>query len=263
MKKIAILAGKTELPLIIANKLAKQKIAIQIYGIQDSFNPEQSTFPTIMLKSSELLRLPNMMKNDNTSDLLCLGAFPKPKLADLPLQPFIIKLLTSTGGDNNLLAKAASFLKQRGIKIHALGDLCPELLITESQLTTHQANEQDQLNFKKAQTVFKIYGSLDVGQSIIIQNNEVLGLEAVEGTDELITRCANYKQGEDLGILFKATKHKQDLRFDVPVIGLSTLKLLKEHHYAGIFLEKNRCLLLEKEEAITYANDNHLFIQTF
>ena len=263
MNKIAILAGKTDLPLIIANQLTQQNKSIHFYGIEDSFDPNQSGLPTVMLKNSELLRLPTLMKNDGISDLLCLGAFPKPKLDDLPIQPFIKKLLSSTGGDNNLLGKAASFLKQRGINIHALGELCPELLITEPQLTCHQADDQALLNFKKAQTVFKTYGSLDVGQSVIIQNNEVLGLEAIEGTDELITRCAQYKQGVDLGILYKATKHQQDLRFDVPVIGLSTLKLIKQHNYAGVYLEKNHCLLLEKEASIQYANDNQLFIQTF
>ena len=95
---------------------------------------------------------------------------------------------------------------------------------------------------------------------IIIQNNIVLGIEAAEGTDELIRRCYNYKKKGDKGILIKLSKYKQDTRFDMPVIGLKTVQLINDFDYEGIFLEKNKCIILDKDQVINFCNKNSLFI---
>ena len=81
-------------------------------------------------------------------------------------------------------------------------------------------------NLKKGLEIFRTLGKIDLSQSIIIQNNIVLGIEAAEGTDELIKRCYKYKKKGDKGVLLKFSKYNQDERFDVPVIGLKTFKLL-------------------------------------
>ena len=79
---------------------------------------------------------------------------------------------------------------------------------------------------------------------MIIQNKIILGLESVEGTNELIRRCYNYKKKGDKGILIKLSKYKQDTRFDMPVIGLKTVQLINDFDYEGIFLEKNKCIII-------------------
>ena len=97
---------------------------------------------------------------------------------------------------------------------------------------------------------------------MIIQNNIILGLESVEGTNELIKRCFNYKKKGDKGILIKLSKFKQSKLLDVPTIGLETMKLLNQFDYEGVFLELNKCLIINKIDVIKYANLNHLFIAT-
>ena len=119
-----------------------------------------------------------------------------------------------------------------------------------------------QKNLKKALSVFKTFGKLDIGQSIIIQNNIVIGLEAAEGTDNLILRCKNLKKSGDKGILVKFAKYKQSNILDIPTIGENTIKLLKQNDYEGIYLEKNNCLILDKQMTISLANQNNIFIST-
>ena len=85
-------------------------------------------------------------------------------------------------------------------------------------------------------------------------------IEASEGTNELISRCNNYKKKGDQGILIKLSKYNQSHVLDIPTIGLETLKLLKKFNYEGIFIELNKCLVINKDEVSTYANDNNLFI---
>ena len=93
-------------------------------------------------------------------------------------------------------------------------------------------------------------------------NEYVLGIEAAEGTDELIKRCSNYKKKGDKGILLKLSKYNQNSNLDIPVIGLKTVKLLKKHDFEGIFLEKDKCIVLQKKEVIEFCNKNKLFVLT-
>ena len=115
---------------------------------------------------------------------------------------------------------------------------------------------------KKAKSIYQIYKKIDVGQSMIIQNQLVLGLEAIEGTDELLKRCKEYKRKGDKGILLKFSKKNQSNLIDIPLIGLDTLKNLKKHNYDGVYLQKNKCLILDKKKIIDFANQNKLFISS-
>ena len=106
------------------------------------------------------------------------------------------------------------------------------------------------------------FGKLDIGQSVIIQNQIVIGLEAVEGTDNLILRCKNLKKSGDKGILVKFAKYNQSNILDIPTIGEQTINLLKENDYEGVYLEKNNCLILDKKKTINIANQNNIFISS-
>ena len=119
-----------------------------------------------------------------------------------------------------------------------------------------------QTNLQKAISIFRTFGEVDVGQSMIVQNKIVLGLEAVEGTDNLITRCKDYKKSGDKGVLVKFSKYNQSNILDIPTIGENTIRLLKDCDYEGIFLEKDRCLIIDKEKTIDLANQNKIFIST-
>ena len=88
----------------------------------------------------------------------------------------------------------------------------------------------------------------------------VLGLEAVEGTDKLLERCFKYKKKGDKGILVKFNKYNQSSILDIPSIGLDTLINLKNFNYEGIFLEKNKCIILNKDQVKNYAEKNNIFI---
>ena len=96
----------------------------------------------------------------------------------------------------------------------------------------------------------------------IIQNQLILGLEAIEGTDELLKRCKEYKRKDDNGVLFKFSKQNQSNLIDIPLIGLDTMKNLKKYNYEGVFLQKNKCLILDKKKIIDYASQNNLFISS-
>jgi len=127
-------------------------------------------------------------------------------------------------------------------------------------LTLKKPSKDSISNRDKGLDIFKLIGKTDIAQSLIIQNNIVLGIEAAEGTDELIKRCFEYKNLGDKGILIKLSKYNQHSNLDIPVIGIETVKKLKAYDYEGVFLEKNKCMIIDKDEVIKFSNANDIFI---
>ena len=138
-----------------------------------------------------------------------------------------------------------------------------KLFASKSDLTRRLPTKEANLNLSKGLNVFKNYGNLDIGQSLIVQNEIVLGLEAAEGTDQLIIRCNDLKKNGDKGVLIKASKYNQSNILDIPTIGTKTVELLIENDYEGVFIEKQNCLIIDKDDTINLANSKNLFISTF
>ena len=151
------------------------------------------------------------------------------------------------------------FIKNN-FKILDWKNLCKDLFIQDDYITIKKPSKISLQNLTKGLTAFKLIGELDLSQSLIIQNEIILGIEAAEGTDELIKRCYLYKKRGDKGVLIKLSKYNQNSKIDLPVIGLNTVQLLKKYDYEGIFLEKNNCILLERKEVVNYCNKNSFFI---
>ena len=138
------------------------------------------------------------------------------------------------------------FFEKEGFKFIDWKNECKELFVYEDNLSKKIPNKQSIANLTKGIKIFKLLGKTDLSQSMIIQNKIVLGLEAVEGTDNLITRCKDYKKSGDRGVLVKFSKYNQSNILDIPTIGQNTIKLLKDCDYEGLYLEKDRCLIVDK-----------------
>ena len=109
--------------------------------------------------------------------------------------------------------------------------------------------------------VVRELGKLDIGQGAIVQNGSVLGVEAMEGTDNLIKRCSELKHTDHYGgVLVKLSKPGQELRTDLPTIGIETIKTMHIAGFKGIAIEAHRAIFLDREEAIAYANKHEMFI---
>ena len=194
------------------------------------------------------------------------GNVKRPSLKDIKFDYKAIKFIKEYAlqpkGDDKLLLSIVEFFEKEGFKFIDWKDECNDLFITEDNLSKKKPNKLSLENLKKGLEIFKTLGNIDLSQSMIVQNNIILGIEAAEGTDELIKRCYKYKKKGDRGILIKLSKYNQDNRFDVPVIGINTLKLLKKYNYEGVFLEKEKLIILDKNQVVKYCNNNSLFISS-
>ena len=100
---------------------------------------------------------------------------------------------------------------------------------------------------------------MDIGQSVIVCEGDILGVECVEGTNELIKRCAKLRKQKSGGVLVKASKPQQDRRLDLPTVGLETFENLRLNDFSGLAVESKNCIVLDKDELIKQFDDFSMF----
>ena len=267
MNNIGIIAGGGNLPIAIGGNLIKKNFNVFFFVIEDFFNKLEYkglNVTIINLKSAKIII--ESLKAKNIDSIIMAGNIERPSITDLRFDFHTFKLakdlLLNKTGDNSLLVSIKKYFMDQGFDYFDWKEHCQDLFVNNDDLTQLKPTRKAKDNLKKALSIFKSFGEIDVGQSMIIQNQIVLGLEAVEGTDKLMLRCKDYKKSGDRGILVKFAKYNQSNVLDIPTIGEKTIKLLKECDYEGIFLEKDSCLIIDKEKTVDLANQYKVFIST-
>lgn len=150
-------------------------------------------------------------------------------------------------------------LEQRGIRILPQAEFLREFFLTEKVLTDRAPNDQELRDARYGFEIAKEMGRLDIGQTIVAHSGMILAVEAIEGTDECLKRAGNVS-GRKGGVVVKVAKPDQDQRFDIPTVGLRTLKTM---HRAGLHMlvtEAGQTLYLEPEEMVKFANRHKMII---
>ena len=267
MIKIGIIAGGGQLPLLVGKNLKKNNFDITFFIINEFFDEKKyKKFNTVKINLNSLKLIIKVLKKNRIENIIMLGKVNRPSFKDLKFDidtiSFIKKYLLEKKGDNKLLISIQEYFFKKGFPYFDWTQYCKELFANKINLTRKIPSKNANLNMTKGVEAFKFLGKTDIGQSIVIQNEFILGLEAAEGTDELIKRCSKYKKKGDKGVLVKLCKYNQSHILDIPTVGLNTMKLLKKYNYEGIYLEQNRCLILDKDKVIKYADSNNIFIAT-
>jgi len=265
MTKVGILAGGGQLPLTIGKSLISSKYEVNFFCIErfcDLKLYQNYVHTTISINSlSHILQILNSYKIEK---IIMAGHVTRPSIKDINFDLNTLKLIKifalDSQGDDKLLSSISIFFENNGFPILDWKKECKDLFINEKYLTVIKPSKYALSNRDKGLQFFERIGKVDVAQSLIIQNNIILGIEAAEGTDELIKRCFKYKKKGDKGILLKLSKYNQDSNLDIPVIGLETVKKLKEYEYEGIFFEKDKCIVIDKESVINFCNSKHIFL---
>ena len=238
---------------------------IKIYSNKELIY-EGSNYENIEITIDSFSKILNLLKEKNIDQIVMAGNIIRPSLNEINFDfntlGLIKDFILEPKGDDHLLRSIAKFFKNKGYPLFNWKELCNDLFASEDNLTTLKPSNYANKNKEKALNIFKKIGEADIGQSLVVQNQLVIGIECFEGTDELIKRCDNYKKLGDKKILIKLSKYNQHSILDVPTIGIQTLKNLKKYNYEGLFIEKNHCIILEKDKSINFCNDNNLFLST-
>jgi hypothetical protein len=161
--------------------------------------------------------------------------------------------------DDTLLSVIVNEFDRDGIRFVPATDIAPELLVRSGTLTRRDPNRTQRKDIAFGWEIAKEMGRLDIGQSVMIKNRATIAVEAIEGTDECIRRAGRLCQVGGFTVV-KVAKPQQDMRFDVPTIGLGTLRTMADVGGKVLAIEAGRTIVLDEPEVIRFANEHGLVI---
>ena len=160
--------------------------------------------------------------------------------------------------DDTLLMTVTNLYADEGIQFAPATDFAPELLVKPGLLTKRKLNDQLNKDIEFGWQMAKQMGSLDIGQSVVVKSQAVLAVEAIEGTDACIRRAGELCQGGFTVV--KVAKPQQDMRFDVPTIGVGTIETLADAGGKVLAIEAGKTIILDEEEVIALANKKRIAV---
>lgn len=264
MSRIGLVAGYGELPIVFAKK-AKEKgdtvIALGLKGVTSEELPhyveKMHWFEWGDLKRAMLLAVTERLKK-----IALLGKIKKEILfkSDKRLDDEAQNIVKTAGAkkDYAILKGIASLLKTVGIEVIDPTPYLEELVPLKGLLTKRAVSGSEKSDIEYGREVARELARFDIGQTVVVKDKTIIALEAAEGTDDTIKRAGGLVSGGFSVV--KMARPDQDARFDIPLIGLDTIKTIAQFKGTALALEEKKTLLLHKEEVIKFADSNGISI---
>jgi UDP-2,3-diacylglucosamine hydrolase len=259
---IGLFLGSTDFPKLILNKVKKKKNKYFIIDLTKNniFKKDQNSYFINIGKFGKIL---NLIKEKKCKKVLFAGKIDKPKISNLKFDirgiyylPRIVK--ASKLGDAAILKELIKILAENRIKVIKSNFFNPELTLSKGNFSKIKPNRSDLANIKKGIKTLNNLNAHNHVQGLVIKENVIIKKETSKGTKKMLQSINKTKDSG--GILIKFPKRKQDLRADLPTIGLDTLKDCKRANLKGIILKSNQNIFMDKNKCITFANKNKIFI---
>lgn len=265
-KKLGIIAGGGSIPkMLIENCLVSGRpfFVVAIEGNADPAYLTEQT-PHMWLRIGQAGSGFKKLHDEKVEEIVMIGTIHRPSfkdlVPDLRTAAFFAKVGAKALGDDGLLRALVKELENEGMIVKGIHEVMADLLIKEGILGKHKPSKQDKIDIHRGVEVAMELGRLDVGQSVVVQEGLVLGVEGIEGTDELIKRCEAYKRKGSGGVLVKLRKPQQDMRIDLPATGTMTVANAKKSGLNGIVLHAGNGLIVDEAEVIRLADKEGLFV---
>jgi DUF1009 family protein len=258
MKKLGLIAGTGDLPKVIASEarsLGYKVIAIALDPLADkSISSYVDEIKWVNVgKFGEII---NSLKKNGIKEAVMAGKVSKSLLYKSKIKPDLkaVKLLFSLKdrSDDSILLAITKELVKEGIKLLDITNFSSEVLTPEGVLTKNRPTADEWKDIAFGWKIAKEIGRLDIGQTVVVKDQAVMAVEAIEGTDEAIRRGGELANKG--AVIVKVSKPNQDMRFDVPVIGMDTLKTMIGVNAKVLCLEARKSIILEKDKIIKEAD---------
>jgi len=261
-----LIAGLGRFPIEVARAArsdGQSVVAVGLCGLTEaSLADEVDAFTWVHLGQIETIMA--TFRDAGAAELVMAGKVPKTFLWKQPelVQPDATALRVLQGladrKDDSLLGAVADLLVEEGFTLLGQAELAPSLFAEEGVLGTVDPAAEQLRDIAFGWPVAKAIGELDVGQTVVVRGAAVLALEAVEGTDEAVARgCA---LGEPGASVVKVAKPKQDMRFDVPTIGPTTLRALAEGGALALAVEAGKTVVLDRQQVLRLADEHGIAV---
>lgn len=263
MNVIGLIAGSGSLPLILSQKIKRDGLKVVSIAFKGLSSEDLSRYSDIThwINLGELGSLIKILKKEGIRKAIMVGKVPKTLMfsevnPDLRAVTFFMKLKDKK--DDSILMSLADELEAEGIVLEKLSDYLDNLFSPKGVIASRSPSDEEMKDVQFGWNLAKEIGRLDIGQTVVVKNQAALAVEAIEGTDEAIRRGGELGKGDV--VVVKVSKPQQDMRFDVPVVGLRTMDALEEAKAKVLALEAGRTIIIEKDEMIRRADKISLSI---
>jgi len=263
--KIGLIAGAGDLPQRVIEEYLKTGREIFVISIGATPPESLGKVPHIILPLGSVGKAIKSLRCENVKDIVFAGAIKRPNFKALRPDAGGMKLLAKVSaakfsGDNSLLAIVIKFFEDSGFNVVGVDQILSSLLMPFGVLGKMEPNKSALRDIDVGMDVARAVGNLDVGQSVVVQHGNVIGVEAVEGTDALMHRCAKLQTEGGGGVLVKMKKPVQDKRVDLPTIGVTTIINAYNANLRGLAIEAGAALIVDKDNVVEKADSLGLFV---
>jgi UDP-2,3-diacylglucosamine hydrolase len=262
---VGLLACAGRFPIVIAEKARECGIPVVCVGVEGMADPALREICTRYhpLRRMSLGRISKSFVRGGVRRWTMAGKFHKINLfrpwrwlqmmPDWRMLRFWYNRARRDNADDSLLLGIIAELRKDGLDCVSALDLCPELLVREGHLTRRRPTAAEERDIRFGWDLAKRMGDLDVGQSVMVRERAVLAVEAIEGTD-LAIRRAGELCGRNAFVVVKVAKPKQDMRFDVPTVGVTTIETMHAAGATVLAIEAGRTILLDESRTLAMAD---------
>ena len=260
---IGLIFGETDFPIEILKRIKKKKINYLIIDLSKTkkFKKDKKSYSISIGQFGKII---SILKENNCKKVLFAGKVARPNFSKLKLDfkgiyyiPAIIK--ASKLGDAAILKEIIKILAQNKVKTENSLRYNPELALKKGNYSKIKPNNKDRSDIKIAIKTLNNLGQYNFSQGVVVRNKQLISVEGKDGTKKML-KDSTSKKFRNHGILVKFPKKKQDLRVDLPTIGLKTLKQCKATGLKGIVVKSKHNIFLDKDKCIDFANKNKMFI---
>lgn len=266
---LGVIACGGAMPLTVCEAAVAQGRRVHVVGFTGHADPRIATFPHDWVRLGQLGHLIGALRKAGCEDVVIIGTLRRPNIwkSGIDLGFFrhlpTILSLTREGGDDSLLKRVVRFFEGQGFRVRGAHEIAPSLVAPSGPLGSIAPEPEAEGDIARGFALLAALAPFDVGQSAVVARGHVLAVEAAEGTDAMLKRCAELKQWggrRRAGVLVKAPKHGQEMRVDMPVIGPRTVELAAAAGLAGIAVASGKVMIAEQAEMIDLADRQGVFV---
>ncbi|NOY39283.1 MAG: LpxI family protein [Nitrospirae bacterium] len=258
MKKIGIVSGKGELPCLLAREARRLGYYVVMIALDPIAGPMNGCADEVKrINVGKLGEIIKALKASGVQEAIMAGKVSKSLIYQGKITPDMraVKLLFTLKDkkDDTILQAITDEIESEGIRMMRTTDFARDMLMPAGLLTQRKTTTAEDKDIAFGFGIAKEIGRVDIGQTVVVKGRAVMAVEAIEGTDEAIRRGGVL--AGDGAVVVKVSKPQQDMRYDVPVVGLDTLRVMIEVKASVLAVEAGSALIIQRQEMISTAND--------
>lgn len=263
--KLAIVAGGGDYPAVLIEACRAEGRRFFVLALEgQADHPEIERAPHAWVRLGAAAEAERILKAEGVEEVIFAGHVRRPSLReirpDARAARVLLKATMKAMGDDGLLGTIVKEFEKSGMRVVGPHEVTDDLLAPEGDLGRHGPDADARRDIDRGIAVVRALGEADVGQSVVVQQGIVLGVEAIEGTDALIERCGILRREGTGGVLVKAVKPGQDRRVDLPTIGPRTVARAAEAGLRGIAVGAGSTQILDRRAVVEAADAAGLFV---